>query len=82
MWQLERALVSKLLVDGPQHEHALRALGVFVPPFWLQHNSEPKVGACLGFDAPGRMPCVAWNRAPGQCGLQLVAPPAAALCPR
>lgn len=51
MWQLERALVSKLLADGPQPEHVLRALDVFVPPFCQRYNSEPKVGAWSAFDA-------------------------------
>lgn len=44
-WQMERALVSKLLADGPQPEPVLRAMDIFIPPFFYKFEYESKVGA-------------------------------------
>jgi len=45
VWQMERALVSKLLADGPQPLLTLQCMDLFIPPFLSKFKNESKVGA-------------------------------------
>ncbi len=47
VWQMERAIVSKLLADGPQPLQALQSMDLFIPPFLTKFQCDSKVGAFL-----------------------------------